>query len=491
MSDTTFLLNHSLVETDVSPGTLLLDFLRIHARRTGTKEGCKEGDCGACGVMLGRPTDDGRIEYQPVTSCLVPLGEVHGAHVVTAEGLRADPTSRGTFVGLNPAQAALVEFGGTQCGFCTPGIAVSLTWWMLGDEGPPTIDGFKRALSGHLCRCTGYASIIRGGEALVEKFKNGEWASLWNADDRVAALVGAGLLPPHFLAARAAIGEIEEASVPERAASDVVIAGGTDLYVQRGEHLPFASVSVLNHPAAPGVRDDIVVDGNDLLVGGLVTFEQFAQHPEVRARIPKIEDYAFLIASLQIRNRATVAGNIVNASPIGDMTNLLQALDARLVIDGGEREVPLRSFYSGYKTYDLEQGELITWLRLRSDLGEALINFEKLSKRTCLDIATVCASACIYADNGVIREAGLTVGGVAATPLYLSKTSDWLTGRTVNAETVLEAARIADGEVSPISDIRGTADYKRLLTRQFLYAHFLTLFPDRVCFEELHQRRAS
>ena len=499
MSQTTFLLNDSLVETDVSAGTLLLDFLRNHARRTGTKEGCKEGDCGACAVMIGRVDPDsveGRISYRPVTSCLVPIAEVHGAHVVTAEGLRADPTTRGTFVGLNPAQAALVEFGGTQCGFCTPGIAVSLSWWMLGDEGAPTMSGFKRALSGHLCRCTGYASILRGGEALIEKFTTGEWSHVWGADDRISALVGQGLLPPHFVTARERIDDIDPVIPPDRAATDVVIAGGTDLYVQRGEHLPDAEVSVLNHPAAfsasdAGVRNDIVLEGDSILVGGLVTFEEFAAHPLVRERIDRVDEFMFLIASLQIRNRATLVGNIVNASPIGDMTNLLQALDTRLVIDGGAREVPLRSFYSGYKTYDLKPGELITQLRLRADLGTAKVNFEKLSKRTCLDIATVCASACIYDADGVIREAGLTVGGVAATPLYLKDASAWLAGQTVNAATVLEAARRADAEVSPISDIRGSAQYKRMLNRQFLFAHFLTLYPDRVRFEELHQRSAS
>jgi xanthine dehydrogenase small subunit len=499
MSQTTFLLNDSLVETDTSAGTLLLDFLRNEARRTGTKEGCKEGDCGACAVMIGRVDEgsaDRRIVYESVTSCLVPVAEVHGAHVVTSEGLRADPSTRGTFVGLNPAQASLVEFGGTQCGFCTPGIAVSLTWWMLGDEGSPTMDGFKRALSGHLCRCTGYASILRGGEALIEKFTTGEWSHVWAAKDRIGALVDEGLLPPHFASAREWIDDIEPVTLAPRQATDVVIAGGTDLYVQRGEHLPDSDVAVLNHPTAvsgrdAGLRSDIVLDGASILVGGLVTFEQFSAHPLIRERIPRIDEFMYLIASLQIRNRATLAGNIVNASPIGDMTNLLQALDTQLIIDDGAREVPLRTFYSGYKTYDLQAGELITQLRLRADLGSAAINFEKLSKRTCLDIATVCASACIFDDGGVIREACLTVGGVAATPLYLADTSQWLVGQTVKAATVLEAASRADKEIAPISDIRGSAQYKRLLNRQFIFAHFLTLYPDRVRFDELHQRSAS
>ncbi len=480
---TTFVLNDSTVTLKASESTLLLDALRQEAMRPGTKEGCKEGDCGACAVMIGTPNDSGTLDYETVTSCLVPLGEVHGKHVVTAEGLRADPSSVGTFEGLNPVQKAIVESGGTQCGFCTPGIAVSLSWWMLADQEKPSSDGFARALSGHLCRCTGYASLERAGASLVERFaETGEWAKIWSAADRPVALAGAGMLPESFINARAAVAAIAPREPSPRRGT--FIAGGTDLYVQRGEALPDASVSLLNE--YPGMRG-ICIDGAKLRIGALTTFEQFAAAPEVASRIPRIQDFMFLIASLQIRNRATLAGNIVNASPIGDMTNLLQALDATLVIDGGKREVRLREFYSGYKTYDLADGELITEIVLDASIGDDRVNFEKLSKRTCLDIATVNSSARLRADGDTIVYAGLAAGGVAATPLYLEKTSRWLVGKPINAATVAQACRLADTEVSPISDIRGSADYKRLLTRQFVIAHFTELYPEFVSFDDLHQ----
>ncbi|MFT6395607.1 MAG: xanthine dehydrogenase small subunit [Bradymonadia bacterium] len=479
----TFVLNDSTVTLEASDGTLLLDALRQLALKPGTKEGCKEGDCGACAVMIGTPNNEGTLDYQTVTSCLVPLGEVHGKHIVSAEGLRADPSTVGTFDGLNPVQKAIVESGGTQCGFCTPGIAVSLSWWMLADQEKPSSKRFARALSGHLCRCTGYASLERAGVDLVQRFsETGEWAGVWNAADRPVALADAGLLPDSFVSARAAVAQIAPRDPsPE---GGTFIAGGTDLYVQRGESLPNADVSILNqYPGMRGIR----VDGDSLRIGALTSFEQFAESTEVQSRIPRIQDFMFLIASLQIRNRATLAGNIVNASPIGDMTNFLQALDATLVIDGGKREVRLREFYSGYKIYDLEPGELITEILLDASIGKDRLNFEKLSKRTCLDIATVNSSARLRAEGGTLVYAGIAVGGVAATPLYLTKTSSWLVGREINAETVSQACTLADSEVSPISDIRGSADYKRLLTRQFLIAHFTELYPDFVSFEDLHQ----
>ncbi len=487
-----FYLNGKPAETDAPAGTLLLDHLRLDRRLVGTKEGCKEGDCGACAVMIGTAdastADASTVRYDTVTSCLVPLGEVHGRHVVTVEGLRVDE--------LSPVQAAIVEFGGTQCGYCTPGIAVSMAWWMLGSAGPPTIDGAKRALSGHLCRCTGYASLERAAGALVERFSNDPWAAIWNAPDRIDALVEAGMLPHWFQGMAERLDALPSAPRElDDPTADVFVAGGTDLYVQQGARLPGARVRILNNrPDLQGVR----LDEDTIRVGAATTFEAFGAAPEIRARVPQIDDYLHLIASLQIRNRATLAGNIVNASPIGDMTILLLALDAELemVLGDQERRVALRDFFVGYKTTLLEPGELITAIHLPAatpadGAPTSQVHFEKVSKRTCLDIATVNAASSIRVDDtGVIAEARFAVGGVAPIPLYLRETSSWLVGQIVDAETVREAAAIADGEIAPISDVRGSAVYKRLLNRQLFFAHFLASFPDKVTFDGLCGRAA-
>lgn len=477
-----FWVNDREVATEASPGLLVLDWLREEERLTGTKEGCKEGDCGACAVLIGELEGD-RVRYEPVTSCLVPLGEMHGRHLVTVEGFNPPGLE------LNVVQQAVVDRGGTQCGFCTPGFIVSMCWYLLGsDEPEPTREGFKRAMSGNLCRCTGYGSLFRASDDLVEAFGlGGRWSHVWQASDRVRALVDEGLLPAYFAEMPERLRAIPPAGddAPAAGEADFVVSGGTDLYVQQGEALPHGRVRVLNRE--PGRRGIERVDGA-LRMGAQTTFEEFAQHPDVQAYIPRIEEFMFLVASLHLRVRSSLAGNLVNASPIGDMTALLLALEAELELAGpeGNRNVPLKSFYRGYKTMDLQPGELVEAIRIPLDPGDTRVNFEKLSKRRCLDIASVNGAMKVRADaSGVIEHASLSVGGVAPIPLHASRTSEWLVGKPVTAETVREADRVLQDEIGPIDDVRGSARYKRLLARRFLFAHFTELYPERVSFDEL------
>ena len=372
-----FILNDREVETDAPAGLLVLDFLRECKRLTGTKEGCKEGDCGACAILIGELKGDA-VRYQPVTSCLVPLAEVHGRHVVTIEGCNQ--------AGLNPVQEAIVEFGGTQCGFCTPGIVVSLHGLLLDNAKGLSLDDVKYALGGHLCRCTGYRSL-KDCAAALERDLGGRLQANGSAS-RVPALTAAGALPEYFngiprrlrallpsshatrpeagTAASSRPGPAAAAAPADptsgspavaglrRVASgdgladgdgsrppapELLIAGGTDLYVQQGETIPERTVVVLGQrPDLKGIRRA----GGEFRVGALTTFEEFGTHPAVIAAIPRIGAFNHLIASWQIRNRATLAGNIVNASPIGDFTALLLALDATHRA-GGRRCAAVRS----------------------------------------------------------------------------------------------------------------------------------------------------
>ena len=486
---TRFILNDREVETDAPAGLLVLDFLRNRERLTGTKEGCKEGDCGACAILIGELEGDS-LRYQPVTSCLVPLAEVHGKHVVSIEGCN--------LAGLNPVQEAIVEFGGTQCGFCTPGIVVSLHGLLLDHAKGLSLDDVKYALSGHLCRCTGYRSL-KDCAATLERDLGSRLQANGSAS-RVPALTAAGALPEYFstiserlstlLAANRAAAHVAPpatAGASSRAVADsggsrppppeLLIAGGTDLYVQRGETIPERRVDVLGgRPELKGIRKV----GGEFRIGALTSFEEFGTHPAVIAAIPAIASFNHLIASWQIRNRATLAGNIVNASPIGDFTALLLALDARVVLEEGgtQRSVPLKQFYRGYKQMDLRPGELLTEVAF-ADPAPACVNFEKVSKRTCLDIASVNAACSIRYAGDTISEAHFSLGGVAPIPLYLHETSQALRGRSLDLGTAWEAVRISQQEIAPISDVRGSAEYKRLLARQLLIAHFVTLFPER------------
>ncbi len=472
-AETRFLLNDIAATATAPAGELVLDWLRKRARQTGTKEGCKEGDCGACVVLIGE-LDGDAVSYKPVTSCLMPVGELAGKHLVTVEGLNLEE--------LNPVQQAIVDEGASQCGFCTPGIVVSMTGMLMERGARLDRDAVKTALSGHLCRCTGYRSLKAAGDTVCRAV--GERTG-------VEALVEDGVLPAYFgdvaTELRALREELADATVvldSSPKAPDFVIAGGTDLYVQKGEDLPEALLDVLDqYPQMKGIKRR----NGHLRLGALTTFEEFAKHPEAQRIVPEIEDYMFLIASLQIRHRATLGGNVINASPIGDMTVLLLALDAQLVLEelvlgesGATRTVPLREFYKGYKVLDKAPGEVLTEILIPRPEPGTRVGWEKVSKRKCLDIASVNSAVKIRLDGDTVADARLGVGGVAPIPLELKRTRETLLGRALDAETVRDSLAIAQGEISPISDVRGSADYKRLLTHQLLIAQFTRLFPDRL-----------
>lgn len=459
-----FLLNHQSVATLAPAGLLLLDFLRKQLRLPGTKEGCKEGDCGACMVLVGDLQADGTVRYQPMTSCLMPLGECAGRHIVTIEGLNfADR--------LSPVQAALVAEGASQCGYCTPGIVVSMTGLLMDPSLPVDAETIRYALSGNLCRCTGYRSLRDSHRHLAPL------ARRFTAR-RIEDLLEAEAIPSHFAEAPAILRELQSSGEPSCDRPEAIrIAGGTDLYVQRGEEIPTSPVALLHaHPQLGGITRE----GDRLRVGALTTFEAFGREPEVLAAMPAMPEWLLLMASWQIRNRATVGGNLVNASPIGDMTSLLMALDSELTLLAGEarRNVLLRDFYLGYKTLAKQPDELVESIAFELPAANETVNWEKVSKRTYLDIATVNSGCRITVEAGTVTRAVLSYGGIAATPMQATQTAASLIGKPLDAETMRTALDVLQAEISPISDVRGSADYKRLLARQFTLAHFAAAGAD-------------
>jgi len=470
-----FILNDREITARAPFGLLVLDYLRQRARLVGTKEGCKEGDCGACVVLIGEPHGD-TVHYKPVTSCLMPMAELHGKHLVTIEGLQRD--------GLTPVQQAIVDEGGSQCGFCTPGIVMSLTGLLLQRDVPVDEDGIKYALGGNLCRCTGYASLKRAGRQIMDLVR-AEASNGSAAARNMRRLVSQGVVPEYFSSIPARLKRIPAPETVNGETPEVIIAGGTDIYVQTGERIPRANVQILN--GLPGMKGITVKNGR-VHIGALTTFEAFARHPEICAMIPEMPRYNLYNASWQIRNRATLGGNIINASPIADMTALLLALDTTLTLEkrGQKRTVALQRFYKGYKKLDLRPGELLTQITFPLPTGGTKINFEKVSKRKTLDIASVNSAIRIRLDDGVIADVRLTMGGVAPTPLFMQNCCDFLTGQPLSAATVEGAIAVALDEVSPISDIRGSAGYKRLLVRQLIIAHFTKLFPESLIVREFY-----
>jgi xanthine dehydrogenase small subunit len=471
-----FFLNNRLVTTREPPGSTVLDFIRRAHGLTGTREGCREGDCGACTILLGEQSEGGPT-YSTAPSCLLPLGEAEGKHVVTIEGLNPEGI-RGQSV-LNPIQQAFVDEGAIQCGFCTSGMILSVTGFFL---SPPTGDRKEilRAIDGNICRCTGYMAIRRAAEGLRDRY--GDLPV--RGEDRIEALVNLGILPEWFTTTAARMKEIDRSTTlpggttrPGSDSSVVALAGGTDLLVRDPDALKEADILFLTQN---GKTPEACVEKDSLVVDGAMTFEGIRRSTAINRLCPGLAGKIDLVASLPIRNRATLAGNIVNASPAADLTIVFLALDAALRLNGQgrKRTVPLRAFFKGYKEPDLAPGEIVTHVIVPRAGTPRLFNFEKVSRRKRLDIASVNSAIAIEMTGDRMTRVSLSAGGVAPTPTLLSAASAALENTRVSAKVIRAACALADSETAPISDVRGSASYKRLLLRRLIIAHFLALFPD-------------
>lgn len=453
-----FILNNQTIATDLPRGTTVLDFVRYHKNLKGTKIGCREGDCGACTILVGE-FDDDAVKYRTQTSCLMPLANAQGKHVVTVEGINRPGGE------LTEVQQALVESGGTQCGFCTVGFIMSLTGFCV-DETEKSRQSAISAIDGNICRCTGYKSIERAAENLAKTLNERNSKSFFDF------AIEKTIVPEYFSGIKERIKNLKsEISNPKSQIPDPkFVGGGTDLYVQRPEEMVYAESENLFDNA--DLRK-IEKKREFIEIGASVTVTDLLVSPVMQNLFPNLYRHLKLVSSTPIRNMATLAGNFVNASPIGDMTIWFLALDAMIVFNT-RREIPLREFYLGYKTLARSEDEFITEIRFRTDISH--FNFEKVSKRTYLDIASVNTAISLKASNNLITEAHVSAGGVAPIPLYLTKTSDFLRGKEINEATISEANEILQTEISPISDVRGSADYKRLLLRQLFTTHFVELF---------------
>ncbi|OGX86125.1 hypothetical protein BEN47_13395 [Hymenobacter lapidarius] len=494
-----FYLNDQPIRSTEPPASALLDFVRYHEHLKGTKIGCREGDCGACTVLVGELAPDGQtMNYQSMTSCLTPLGNAHGKHVVTVEGINAAAGQ------LTPVQQAIVDEGGSQCGFCTVGFVMSLTGHSL-SEKPATEKNTIAAIDGNICRCTGYKSLERAAATLTAQLASRP------TQNAVAWLSEQQFVPAYFQTMPARLAALRTAVAEEAAAATAhsngtpaatvspnghtqsqnghdssaanpfahpLLGGGTDLLVQRLEELREQPVRlVFDQSGRRGIRQTAA---GRVVLGAATTASHLLESELMRGLIPQLPQYLKLVSSTPIRNMGTVAGNFINGSPIGDLTIMFLALGASITLAspaGTARELALPDLYLGYKKLAKTPEEQVTEISFPTPLSGDFFHFEKVSKRTHLDIASVNSAAWLRVENGLIAAARISAGGVGPVPLYLARTSQFLVGRELTADTVSAANAVMQEEISPISDVRGTADYKRLLLRQLLWAHFLQFAP--------------
>ncbi len=402
-----------------------------------------------------------------MNSCMLPLASLHGKHLVTIEGINQKE--------LNPMQAAFVDEGASQCGFCTPGFLMSLTGYFLSNDFYSSENAIN-SLDGNICRCTGYASIKRSVEKVTAEINVNKVSPI------LETLVNANILPDYFLGIQKRLAAIKPFT--NQPAKGIIIFGGTDLFVQQWEKLLSSDVKFFQRDAS---APTIWIEDNNCFVDARTTISEIKSSAILKKYIPQLEDYFQYFGSLPIRNRATVGGNIINASPIGDMTNFLLALDAQLQLkeNDNKRVVSLKNFYTGYKQFDKSENEILELVSFLLPKNNYHFNYEKVSKRTFLDIASVNTSIYLEADNLEIKEIHLSAGGVAPYPLYLFKTREFLQNKVISPQVIKEAAKIIQTEISPISDARGSTEYKRLLMRQLFFAHFIKLFPEIISLEKV------
>ncbi len=367
-----FILNNQTIETDLPIGTTVLDFVRYHKNLKGTKIGCREGDCGACTILVGELKWD-LVKYRTMTSCLMPIANANGKHIVTVEGINR-PNNE-----LTPVQQAMVDESGTQCGFCTVGFVMSLTNFCL-DDSPKTKESAVSAIDGNICRCTGYKSIERACEIIAN-----DKLLIVNEENALVSALKNETVPSYFSQIRERLSTINQSFNHSQLTinNSKIVAGGTDLYVQKHEEMVYAEAS---HILFDDELRTISETEHQVEVGASVVVTDLLESQIFNRLFPNLYKHLKLISSTPIRNMATLAGNFVNASPIGDMTAWFLALDAEIEFNSG-RILPLKDLYLGYKTLAKSDDEFIQTIRFAKNFTH--FNFEKVCKRTYLDIASV------------------------------------------------------------------------------------------------------
>ncbi|CAM5522996.1 xanthine dehydrogenase small subunit [Aquamicrobium terrae] len=470
-SELRFILNgRDVAVREAAPDQTLLDWLRLTRSLKGTKEGCAEGDCGACTVLVGRLTPAGDLVYEGVNACIRFLGSLDGCHVVTVEHLAGEGDR------LHPVQQAMVDFHGSQCGFCTPGFVMSLYGlWMQSPD--PSDREIETALQGNLCRCTGYEAIMRAARAISSYGKAAKdplavereemKARLKALHDGARVEIGQGkkrLIVPAGVDDFAAVLEAEPAAT--------VVAGSTDvgLWVtkQMRDIAPAVFIAGLDGLKSLAEKDGVITIG-----AGVTYTEAFAT---LSQHIPALGMLIARIGGGQVRNMGTIGGNIANGSPIGDTPPPLIALGARLTLRKGNarRTIPLEEFFIAYGKQDRQPGEFVESVAVPVPAAGEKFAVYKISKRRDEDItATLGAFLMKLAADGTVASVRIAYGGMAATPKRAAAVEKALLGQPWTEATVEAAMERYAEDFSPLTDMRASAEYRALAAKNLLMRFYM------------------
>ncbi|MDY0282224.1 MAG: xanthine dehydrogenase small subunit [Salinivirgaceae bacterium] len=446
-------------ESGIRPSTTVLNYVRQNPETRGTKEGCAEGDCGACTVVIGELDSNGNLVYKAVDSCVMFLPSLHGRQLITVEDLAQKSHNPDN---LHPVQKSMVEEHGSQCGFCTPGFVMS-QFAMFKNEVTPDRKTIVESLAGNLCRCTGYESIFRATEKTLLNITSDHFSK---NESHVKALLGeiqrrtktieiATKTQQYWLPM-----SLKEAlTLRSKHPDAVIVSGSTDIAVRQNKMFVYAD-EIIDISNIEEIKS-ISANHEFIVIGAGTILEDVKKYAEMH--IKALSEVLSHFASLQIRNMASIGGNLCNASPVGDLIPMMFALKANAVIQSieGKRVVSFEEFIVGYRKSCLQSNELLVEIQIPNIPSNANVSFRKISTREHVDISTISLATRIeYDSNNRIKEIILAFGGMAAEPKRATKVEQLMIGKLMNNTSVEEAAGHVFEDFTPISDARSTAEYR-------------------------------